>query len=101
SVRERTNQIGIKKALGAKSRVILAEFLLESAFLCILGGIIGLLLVFGLTVILSTALQFPVYISTTNMALAIFICIFVGIVAGYIPARQAAKMDPAVAIREK
>ncbi len=99
SVRERTSQIGLKKAIGAKKRVILAEFLLESAFLCIIGGLIGLLLVFGLTQVLTNALNFPVYISTTNMALAIFICIFVGIVAGYIPARQAARMDPVVAIR--
>ena len=99
SVRERTSQIGLKKAIGAKSRVILAEFLLESAFLCIIGGLIGLALVFGLTKILTGALDFPVYISTSNMALAIGICIVVGIVAGFIPARQAARMDPVVAIR--
>ena len=99
SVRERTSQIGLKKAIGAKSRVILAEFLLESAFLCIIGGLIGLTLVFLLTKILTNTLDFPVYISTSNMALAIGICIIVGIVAGFIPARQAAKMDPVVAIR--
>jgi putative ABC transport system permease protein len=101
SVRERTSQIGLKKAVGAKSRVILAEFLLESAFLCIIGGLIGLLLVFGLATILSSALNFPVFVSPTNMALAIIICIIVGILAGYIPARQAARMDPVVAIRSK
>ncbi len=99
SVRERTSQIGIKKAVGAKKRVILAEFLLESAFLCIIGGLIGLLLVFGLTQILTKALSFPVYISTSNMALAIFICIVVGVVAGFVPARQAAMMNPVEAIR--
>ncbi|MEO7394808.1 MAG: ABC transporter permease [Chitinophagaceae bacterium] len=99
TVRERTGQIGLKKAIGAKSRVILAEFLLESAFLCIIGGLIGLSLVFILTKILTRALDFPVYISTTNMALAIGICIVVGIVAGFIPARQASRMDPVVAIR--
>lgn len=99
SVRERTSQIGLKKAIGAKRRVILTEFLLESAFLCIIGGLIGLALVFGLTKILTGVLDFPVYISTSNMALAIGICIVVGIVAGFIPARQAARMDPVVAIR--
>ena len=99
SVRERTSQIGLKKAIGAKSRIILVEFLLESAFLCIIGGLIGLTLVFLLTKILTSALDFPVYISTSNMALAIGICIVVGIVAGFIPARQAARMDPVVAIR--
>lgn len=101
TVRERTSQIGLKKAIGAKSRVILTEFLLESAFLCIIGGMIGLTLVFILTQILSGVLDFPVYISTGNMVMAIVICIIVGIAAGFIPARQAARMDPVVAIRSK
>lgn len=101
SVRERTSQIGLKKAVGAKSRVILAEFLLESAFLCIIGGMIGLSLVFMLTQVLTQALNFPVFISTSNMAMAIVICIIVGVMAGFIPARQAARMDPVVAIRSK
>ncbi|HVZ57717.1 MAG TPA: ABC transporter permease [Chitinophagaceae bacterium] len=99
SVRERTGQIGLKKALGAKRRVILTEFLLESAFLCIIGGLIGLTLVFVLTQILSGALNFPVFISVNNLALAIGICIAVGILAGFIPARQASRLDPVVAIR--
>ena len=99
SVRERTSQIGLKKAIGAKSHIILTEFLLESAFLCIIGGLIGLTLVFILTQILSGVLDFPVYISTNNMVMAIVICIIVGILAGFIPARQAARMDPVVAIR--
>lgn len=101
SVRERTSQIGLKKAVGAKNRVILAEFLLESAFLCIIGGLIGLTLVFLLTQVLTKALHFPVFISTSNMALAIIICIIVGVMAGFIPARQAARMDPVAAIRSK
>ena len=101
TVRERTNQIGLKKAIGAKSRVILTEFLLESAFLCIIGGLIGLILVFILTQILSRLLNFPIFISIENMTMAIVICIFVGIIAGFIPARQAARMDPVVAIRSK
>lgn len=101
TVRERTSQIGLKKAIGAKSRVILTEFLLESAFLCIIGGLMGLTLVFILTQILSGVLDFPVYISTGNMIMAIVICIIVGIAAGFIPARQAARMDPVVAIRSK
>ena len=101
SVRERTSQIGLKKAIGAKKRIILTEFLLESAFLCIIGGLIGLSLVFLLTVILSQALDFPVFVSPGYMMLAIFICIIVGILAGFIPALQAARMDPVEAIRSK
>lgn len=101
SVRERTSQIGLKMAVGAKRRVILTEFLLESAFLCIIGGLIGLLLVFLLSQILTSALNFPVFISTNNMILAIVICILVGILAGLIPAWKASRMDPVVAIRSK
>jgi len=101
TVRERTSQIGLKKAVGAKRRDILTEFLLESAFLCIIGGLIGLTLVFILTQILTYALKFPVFISTGYMLLAIVICIIVGVLAGFIPALQAAKMDPVEAIRSK
>jgi putative ABC transport system permease protein len=101
TVRERTGQIGLKKALGAKKRVILSEFLLESAFLCIIGGLIGLTLVFLLTLILSGALDFPVYISVTNMIWTFVICLVVGIIAGIIPAYKAAQMDPVEAIRSK
>ena len=99
SVRERTSQIGLKMAVGAKRRIILVEFLLESAFLCIIGGLIGLLLVFLMSLVLNSFLAFPVFISTNNMILAIVICIVVGILAGFIPASQASRLDPVVAIR--
>ena len=101
SVKERTSQIGLKKAIGAKSRIILTEFLLEAAFLCLIGGLIGLLLVFGLTKILSGAFNFPVYISTSNLIWAVGICFFVGVLAGLIPAINASRLDPVVAIRSK
>jgi putative ABC transport system permease protein len=99
TVKERTPQIGLKKAIGAKRHIILTEFLLEAAFLCIIGGIIGLGLVVVLAVILTKALEFPIYVSVANMAWTFCICILVGIIAGIIPAMQAAKMDPVVAIR--
>jgi putative ABC transport system permease protein len=99
TVKERTTQIGLKKAIGAKSSVILTEFLLESAFLCIIGGLIGLLLVFILTQIVTSALDFPVFLSASIIFTAIIICVVAGVLAGIIPASQAAKMDPVVAIR--
>jgi putative ABC transport system permease protein len=99
SVKERTSQIGLKKAIGAKSRIILVEFLLESAFLCLIGGLIGLMLVFGLTKLLTSAFNFPIYISTANLIWAVGICFFVGVLAGIIPAVIAARMNPVVAIR--
>jgi putative ABC transport system permease protein len=101
SVKERTSQIGLKKAIGAKSHMILIEFLLEAAFLCLIGGLIGLLLVLGLTKILSGAFNFPVYISTSNLIVAISICFVVGVLAGIIPAVIAARLNPVVAIRSK
>ena len=101
TVKERTSQIGLKKALGAKKSMILTEFLLEAAFLCIIGGLIGLLLVFILTRIVTAALDFPIYLSLNIMGLALVICVIAGIVAGIVPALQAAKMDPVEAIRSK
>ena len=101
TVRERTSQIGLKKAIGAKRRTILTEFLLESAFLCIIGGLIGLLLVFLLTLLIGSALHFQVFIPFNIIILAVCICLLTGILAGIIPAFMAARMDPVVAIRSK
>ena len=101
TVRERTSQIGLKKAIGAKRSTILTEFLLESAFLCIIGGLIGLIGVFIITQILSMVMPFKVIIPIDIIGLAISICLFVGILAGIIPAVQASKLDPVVAIRSK
>lgn len=100
TVKERTAQIGIKKALGAKSSFILAEFLMESAFLCVLGGLVGLLLVYVLIKIAATVLSFPLFLPLPVIVLSIFISIAAGIVAGIIPASQAARMNPVVAIRK-
>lgn len=101
TVRERTSQIGLKKALGAKKRTILTEFLLESAFLCIIGGLIGLGMVWILTLILGAFLPFPLFIAPNIILLAMGICVILGIGAGIIPASIAAKLDPVVAIRTK
>ncbi len=101
SVKERTPQIGLKKAIGAKSGVILTEFLLESAFLCIIGGLIGILLVFGLTKLVTILFDFPIFISTPLLIMGIIICVVVGLAAGIIPAYRASKLDPVVAIRSK
>jgi putative ABC transport system permease protein len=101
TVKERTAQIGLKKAIGARKRVILTEFLLESIFLCVVGGLMGLILLFGATIFLSRVFSFEVAVSAGEVGLAIFICTILGVLSGYIPARQAAKMDPVAAIRSK
>jgi putative ABC transport system permease protein len=101
TVRERTPVIGLKKAIGAKKRTILMEFLLESALICIIGGLIGIILVMGMAQLLTSIFNFPVFISGNILALAIGICVTIGILAGIIPAMIAARMDPVVAIRSK
>ena len=101
TVKERTPVIGLKKAIGAKKRSILSEFLLESAVICILGGMVGLILVYLLTLILSNVFNFPVFISGGILFLAISICVIIGILAGIIPALTASRLDPVVAIRSK
>ena len=93
--------IGLKKAVGAKRRSILMEFLLEAAIICLMGGAIGLILVYFATMVLTAVLHFPVFISAGILGLAISICVIIGILAGIIPASIAARLDPVVAIRSK
>lgn len=99
SVRERTSIIGIKKALGAKKWFILLEILIESIILCIIGGLIGLGLVYLITMALSTVMPFAIFLSLQNVVIGLFASILVGILAGIIPAMLAASMDPVEAIR--
>jgi putative ABC transport system permease protein len=99
TVRERTSQIGLKKAIGAKRRTILTEFLLESAFLCIIGGILGVSMVWLLILAVSSFMPFPIVIAPSILILAVSICVIIGLVAGIVPATIAARMNPVDAIR--
>ena len=99
SVKERTNVIGIKKALGAKQWVILLEFLIESIVLCIVGGIFGLVMVWLALKGMTAISDFEMYISFGNMVTTLILAIIAGVLAGFIPALQASKMDPVEAIR--
>lgn len=100
SVQERTNIIGIKKALGANKRVILTEFLIESIILCILGGAAGLVLVIVVLKIASKAIDFEISASPIFMIIGIGVSVVVGILAGIIPAYRASNLDPVEAIRK-
>lgn len=100
SVKERTNIIGIKKALGAKRYFILLEFLIEAAILCLLGGIIGLILVYAIINILGNAINFDLFLSVSNVIWGILASMFIGVLAGLIPAIQASRMDPVEAMRK-
>jgi len=100
SVKERTSLIGVKKAIGAKNAFILTEFMLESIFLCILGGIIGILLVLSLVSSVNAVQQvFILYLSPLNIFIGVVVSVLVGMLAGMIPAWIASKMDPVVAMR--
>ncbi len=100
TVKERTRIIGIKKALGAKFSHILLEFLIESIVLCILGGILGLLLILGTLALVSRAFtSFEFVLSLHNVVLGISLSAIIGVIAGMVPALQAARMDPVEAMR--
>jgi putative ABC transport system permease protein len=103
SVKERTNIIGIKKALGAKKYIILLEFLIESIILCLIGGAIGLVLVYGVTRALSSveSIAFDIYLSLGNTIAGLVWAVAIGIISGIIPAYIAARMNPVEAIRSK
>lgn len=100
SVRERTGQIGIKKALGAQSGFILTEFLVESVVLCSIGGIFGLLLVWLSAYAATNVFGYAIFLSFSNTVLGFSISIVTGVAAGLTPAIQAARMDPVEAIRQ-
>jgi putative ABC transport system permease protein len=100
SVKERTNIIGVKMALGAKRWFILLEILFEAVVLCIVGGLIGLLLIALVTLAISKALDFDIHLSFTNTFVGLLTSVIVGVLSGLIPAAQASRMDPVEAIRQ-
>ncbi len=99
SVKERTNLIGIQKALGAKNKFILFQFLFEAVILSLIGGLIGMFLVWIIAIILSNTLDFEFVLSASNMLLGSGLAAFIGLIAGIVPAISASKLDPVEAIR--
>tara|TARA_B110000977_G_scaffold180812_1_gene240899 strand:- start:3708 stop:4958 length:1251 start_codon:yes stop_codon:yes gene_type:complete len=99
SVKERTNIIGIQKAIGAKNYFILLQFLFEAILLCLIGGIVGLLVVYSGTLLAGYYIDFDVSLSTNNIVTGLWVSVVIGIVSGMIPAISASKLDPVEAIR--
>jgi len=99
SVLERTREIGLRKAVGARRRDIMLQFLLEAVVISTLGGIIGLILGTGASIILAEVTDFPLAPSFSVIVIALVVSVTVGIVSGYLPARRAARLHPVEALR--
>ena len=99
SVAERTHEIGIRKAIGAKRRTILIQFLAEAASICLFGGLLALAIAYGLTFAVQKFL--PATMSLTVVAIALLVSIFTGVASGFFPAWRAARMDPVEALRKE
>ena len=99
SVKERTNLIGIQKSLGAKNRFIMFQFLFEAVILSVIGGVIGLLLVWIISFILTKALDFEFILGVGNIVLGTGLAAAIGLISGILPAIAASKLDPVEAIR--
>jgi len=100
SVVERTREIGVRKAIGAKRRNILFQFLIEAACICLIGGLIGLGIAWGATLAV-THLLFPATLSWTIVGIALLVSLLTGVVSGFLPAWRAARMDPVEALRSE
>ncbi|MDP1882476.1 MAG: ABC transporter permease, partial [Bradyrhizobium sp.] len=101
SVTERTREIGIRLAIGALERQVLAQFLVEAVALSLFGGVVGILLGLGLALLATRALEVPFIVEPGIVVLAFAFAALVGIVFGYFPARRAARLDPIAALRHE
>jgi putative ABC transport system permease protein len=100
SVKERTKEIGTRKALGARRRTILLQFLIESTSLCIFGGLIGLTFAYAMCLGIASAFpSFPIQFSLGLVLIGMFVSIFTGLISGFAPAWSASRLDPVTALR--
>jgi putative ABC transport system permease protein len=100
SVKERTKEIGTRKALGARRRTILLQFLIESTALCLLGGFIGLVLAFLMCFLIGKAApSFPIHFSVGLVMASVIVSAMTGLVSGFAPAWSASRLDPVAALR--
>ncbi|MBU1026550.1 MAG: ABC transporter permease [Candidatus Margulisbacteria bacterium] len=99
AVNERVREIGVRKAIGAKKRDILVQFLTESVIISLMGGVIGIVSGVGLATLIMLVIGMPLTISVWAILLATFVAIFVGVTSGVYPAMRAARLDPVEALR--
>jgi putative ABC transport system permease protein len=101
SVTERTREIGLRLAIGALEREVLLQFLIEAVVLAALGGLIGIVLATGASLVLAQAMQVPYVFSPGVNLLSFLFSAGIGVLFGYFPARRAARMDPIEALRHE
>jgi putative ABC transport system permease protein len=99
SVTERTREIGVRKALGARRKDILLQFLIESATMSLLGGIIGVTLGITMAKIITLAIAFPSVVEIWSIVVSLFVATSVGLFFGVYPAYKASELDPITALR--
>ena len=99
SVAERTREIGVRKAIGAKNRTILLQFLIEAAVICLIGGLLALGMAYGLTFVVGRIM--PASMSLRVVGLAILVSLVTGLISGFLPAWRAARMNPVDALRNE
>jgi len=99
SVKERTSIIGIQKSLGAKNYFILLQFMFEAVALCLMGGAVGLFLVYLVTLIFTHIVGTEIILQTSNIILGVGISVIIGVISGFWPAYSASRLDPVEAIR--
>jgi len=99
TVTERTREIGIRKALGAKRKIIVAQFLTEAIILTIIGGIIGVIMGISISAIVTNYMNLPSIISIKSIGLAVAVSCTIGIIFGWYPAQKASKLQPIEALR--
>jgi len=100
SVTERTFEVGLRKAVGATRKQILLQFVIESAILCGLGGIIGLVAAWGVTTLITVLASIPMTITIGYILLALIVSTVIGMIAGIYPAFKAARLDPILALTQ-
>ncbi|MGA5592156.1 ABC transporter permease, partial [Enterococcus mundtii] len=99
SVTERTKEIGIKKALGARRKIILKQFLVEAVVLTLIGGILGILIGLLSGYVITQSLDYPYIVSVLSIIVSLVFCSLMGVIFGLLPAMKASKLNPIEALR--